>query len=78
VFGTAEFLGFLMSGGTLMKMSFPSALHGSPNQRTVDMTEETELYQTPVLVEVGDFAEVTLGDGSWGWDDADLCWFLGC
>ncbi|WP_326686302.1 MULTISPECIES: lasso RiPP family leader peptide-containing protein [unclassified Streptomyces] len=41
------------------------------------MTEET-VYEAPALVEVGDFTDVTLGDGSWGWDDDDLCWFLGC
>ncbi len=42
------------------------------------MTEETVPYETPALVEVGDFADVTLGNGSWGWDHANLCLVLFC
>ncbi|NEY34058.1 lasso RiPP family leader peptide-containing protein [Streptomyces sp. PRKS01-65] len=40
--------------------------------------ENEAIYEPPVLVEIGDFSKLTLQDGSWGWDDYDLCWFLGC
>ncbi|MGA6158693.1 lasso RiPP family leader peptide-containing protein [Stenotrophomonas sp. NPDC087984] len=42
------------------------------------MKEETVLYETPALVEVGDFAELTLDRGTWGWDGINQCIFLHC
>lgn len=40
--------------------------------------KDEAIYEPPALAEVGDFAETTLSDGTWGWDDVDQCWFLGC
>ncbi|MEU0124914.1 lasso RiPP family leader peptide-containing protein [Streptomyces albidoflavus] len=44
------------------------------------MTENTmeNTYEAPALVEVGDFTEVTLGDGTWGFDSKRQCAWLGC
>jgi hypothetical protein len=44
----------------------------------VDMTEETVQYETPMLVEVGNFTDVTLGNGSWGWESDHECDWLAC
>lgn len=36
------------------------------------------MYEPPTLVEIGNFLELTLGPGEWGWDSMDHCWFIGC
>ncbi|SHN47901.1 lasso RiPP family leader peptide-containing protein [Cryptosporangium aurantiacum] len=38
------------------------------------MTDETT-YVSPTLIEVGDFAELTLGNGGGGVDTFWECWF---
>jgi len=75
-FGTEGFLGFLMSGGNDRNDEFPPDIRDHQKQRMVIMTEETVLYETPALVEVGDFADVTLGRGTWGWEWDGECWSL--
>ncbi|MBR7673574.1 lasso RiPP family leader peptide-containing protein [Streptomyces daliensis] len=35
-------------------------------------------YETPALVEVGDFRDRTLGQGTWGWELDFTCWFYEC
>ncbi|MET2715116.1 lasso RiPP family leader peptide-containing protein [Streptomyces carpaticus] len=44
------------------------------------MTEQTTelVYEAPELIEVGDFNEVTLGDGSWGFDSRRECAIILC
>ncbi|MGP2439276.1 lasso RiPP family leader peptide-containing protein [Streptomyces sp. JW3] len=39
---------------------------------------EDMVYEPPALVEVGDFRELTLDEGTWGWDRYSECWWLGC
>ncbi|GGT76029.1 MULTISPECIES: lasso RiPP family leader peptide-containing protein [Streptomyces] len=41
------------------------------------MTTETE-YEAPALVEIGDFAEVTMGLPNWGFDSRWTCLRVGC
>lgn len=36
------------------------------------------IYEPPALVEIGDFSEITLDTGVWGWDSTDRCWWLNC
>ncbi|MGA6158692.1 lasso RiPP family leader peptide-containing protein [Stenotrophomonas sp. NPDC087984] len=33
-------------------------------------------YETPALVEVGDFTDCTLGIGDWGWDWTYSCMLI--
>ncbi|WP_019629982.1 lasso RiPP family leader peptide-containing protein [Actinomadura atramentaria] len=37
-----------------------------------------QAYEPPALVEIGDLREVTLGKGTWGWDNANQCLWLHC
>ncbi|MFI0374034.1 lasso RiPP family leader peptide-containing protein [Actinomadura sp. 1N219] len=40
------------------------------------MNREKENYEPPLMVEVGDFMDVTLRQGTWGWDKYDQCKWL--
>jgi hypothetical protein len=40
--------------------------------------EEQMRYESPELVEVGDFTDCTLGTTGWGWDSTETCWFINC
>ncbi|NJP65871.1 keywimysin-related RiPP [Streptomyces spiramenti] len=36
------------------------------------------LYEAPKLIDAGDFAKVTLGRNSWGFDSSMLCRWINC
>ncbi|WP_157430532.1 lasso RiPP family leader peptide-containing protein [Actinomadura macra] len=38
------------------------------------MAQEATVYEPPLIAEVGDFSEVTMRQGTWGYDDYDQCW----
>ncbi|MFK4268778.1 lasso RiPP family leader peptide-containing protein [Streptomyces milbemycinicus] len=40
------------------------------------MEEEIEVYEPPTVTEIGDFAEVTLGRGSWGFEPDWTCYMF--
>ncbi len=40
--------------------------------------EEQPTYESPTLVEVGNFTDCTLGPGEWGRDYGIHCWLLNC
>ncbi|WP_176611276.1 lasso RiPP family leader peptide-containing protein [Actinomadura sp. WMMB 499] len=35
-------------------------------------------YEPPTLIEIGDLRDVTLGNGTWGVDEKNQCWYFGC
>ncbi|WP_344588245.1 lasso RiPP family leader peptide-containing protein [Actinomadura vinacea] len=35
-------------------------------------------YEPPTLMEIGDLRKVTLGNGTWGVDHKNQCWYFGC
>ncbi|MFI0356939.1 lasso RiPP family leader peptide-containing protein [Actinomadura sp. 9N407] len=37
------------------------------------MERKTSVYEPPTLAEVGGFAQLTLKQGTWGWDSKDEC-----
>lgn len=39
---------------------------------------DVTVYEPPALVEIGDFSDLTRDDGTWGWDNVNECWWLGC
>lgn len=42
------------------------------------MTMVTDVYEPPLLTAVGDLREVTLGDGTWGFDRINQCALVHC
>ncbi|MCX4869830.1 lasso RiPP family leader peptide-containing protein [Streptomyces sp. NBC_00257] len=42
------------------------------------MNTEIEEYESPEMVEVGEFAEVTMGRPNWGFDWNWTCQSIGC
>jgi len=58
-----------------------AALHPvpSPSDEERGKAKEVQLtYETPALVEVGDFTGCTLATGTWGWDWQAECWIINC